>query len=79
MNGQWTIIEQCDKMIKLLDEAQTSLGEASKIAKDYLEYRSKGKKISSNSMLSDSVCPRCGKDLMKTTSEQIYCVCGYEK
>lgn len=24
-------------------------------------------------------CPYCKKDLLKTSSDQIYCVCGYEK
>lgn len=39
MKEQQKIIQQCDKMIELIDEVQVSLKEASKIAMDYLEYR----------------------------------------
>ncbi len=47
--------------------------------KNYLHsLKAEGKKGKGETVLS-SQCPYCGKDLFKTDSGQIYCVCGYEK
>ena len=57
-------LTKCTRAYKLVNEAANLL---------------KSIKTDGNKNESHNSCPYCGKDLLTTSSEQAYCVCGYEK